>query len=285
MLTLAKRNMQLYFRDRSAVFFSLLSVAILIAVYVFFLGDLIADGLPDFPGKQGLLLTWVIAGILSVSSVTTTVAAFGIFVEDRARRTLEDFRVTPLKQSSLIGSYLLSSVSIGLIMCLAALLAADVMLFVAGEPLLSVVQFAQSAGIILLSVLSAASLLLLLVGFFRTSNAFAAASTLIGTSIGFLAGIYIPIGSLPGYLQSLIQLIPVSHSALLFRHVLMGPYMSEAFENAPEGEAWRFQEAMGITFHVGDIALDPLYSLLYLAGTAIIFCLIAIPVTKRLNHR
>ncbi len=285
MLILAKRNLQLYFRDKSAVFFSLLSVAILIAVYVFFLGDLIADGLPDFPGKRGLLLTWVIAGILAVASVTTTLVAFGIYVEDRARRTLEDFRVTPLTPTSLIGSYLLSSVSIGLIMCVATLLAADLMLFAAGEPLLSTVQILQSAGIILLSVLSAASLFLLLVGFFRTSNAFAAASTLIGTSIGFLAGIYIPIGSLPGYLQSLIQLIPVSHAALLFRRVLMGPYMADAFAGAPAGETSRFEEAMGITFHVGDTALEPLYSLLYLTGTAVLFCLIAIPFTKRLNHR
>ncbi|WJY26098.1 ABC transporter permease [Sporosarcina trichiuri] len=284
MLTLAKRNMLLYFRDRSAVFFSLLSVAILIAVYVFFLGDLIADGMPEFPGRKGLLLTWVIAGIFAVTSITTTLAAFGTYVEDRQRRTLDDFLVTPLKRSVLTGGYLLSSLAIGLIMTFTALVAADIMLLAAGQPLLTAVQLLQSAGIIALSVLSAGSLFLLLVRFFRTSNACAAASTLIGTTIGFLAGIYIPIGSLPGYLQSVIQLVPVSHAALLFRQVLMAPYLTDAFAGAPAAKSEQFHEALGITFHLGDTALNPLFSVLYLIGSAALFFLVAGLVPKRLKR-
>ena len=76
-------------------------------------------------------------------------------------------------------------------------------------------------GVILLSVVSSGSMVLLVVSFFKTSNAFAAASTVIGTLLGFLAGIYIPIGTLPDYLQTIVKLFPVSHSAALFRQILM----------------------------------------------------------------
>ena len=82
-------------------------------------------------------------------------------------------------------------------MCLFTFVAAEVFLFATGEALLPFNKMLEVAGvIILLAVLASASMVLLLVSFFKTSNAFAAASTVIGTLLGFLAGIYIPIGSL-----------------------------------------------------------------------------------------
>ena len=87
--------------------------------------------------------------------------------------------------------------------------------------MLSFGKMIAASGVVILAVLASASMVLLLVSFFKTSNAFAAASTVIGTLLGFLAGIYIPIGSLPDYLQTIVKFFPVSHSAALFRQVLM----------------------------------------------------------------
>ena len=49
MNTFIKRNVRLFFRDRSAVFFSLLAVLIIIGLYALFLGDV---WLSDFPGTN-----------------------------------------------------------------------------------------------------------------------------------------------------------------------------------------------------------------------------------------
>ena len=51
MITLARRNLKLFFRDRTAVFFSLLSVLVLLGLYVFFLGDVM---LADFSSVEGV---------------------------------------------------------------------------------------------------------------------------------------------------------------------------------------------------------------------------------------
>ncbi|WOV86850.1 ABC transporter permease [Sporosarcina oncorhynchi] len=271
MLLFVKRNMLIYARDKSAVFFSLLSVLILIGLYVFFLGDLIAGGLPDFPAKNWLLLSWIIAGVLSVTSVTTTLGAFGIMVEDKANQAYKDFDVAPIKRSTLLGGYIISSLSIGFFICVVALLLSNIMLFISGEPMMALLTIFKATGIILLSVLTAASMIALLVTFFKTSNAFAAISTVVGTLLGFLAGIYIPIGNLPSYLQGIIKVFPLSHPAALLRQTLMEAPLEKAFAGAPADMQTGFEKTMGVFFELNGNTVPPLYSVLYLIGITILF--------------
>ena len=118
MIAFAKRNILLYFRDKTTVFFSLLAVIILIALYVLFLGDMTSKGLPDFPAKKAVLTTWFIAGILAVTSMTTTLGSFGILVEDRANKTYMDFYSSPISRTKLVGGYIISALVVGFIMCM-----------------------------------------------------------------------------------------------------------------------------------------------------------------------
>ena len=77
------RNLRLYFRDKGSIFFSLLSMIIVIGLMVFFLGDMNIDSitelLGEFPGRDAaadadnarrLVLAWTCAGILSINAVT-----------------------------------------------------------------------------------------------------------------------------------------------------------------------------------------------------------------------
>ncbi|MDF2836474.1 MAG: transporter, partial [Paenibacillus sp.] len=77
MIVIAKRNLKLFFRDRTAVAMSFLSVFIILGLYVLFLGNTLKSNLPDAPGIQFLLDSWVMAGILAVTTVTSTLGAFG----------------------------------------------------------------------------------------------------------------------------------------------------------------------------------------------------------------
>ena len=118
MMAFAKRNILLYFRDKATVFFSLLAVIILVALYVLFLGDMTAKQLPDFPAKKALLMSWFIAGMLAVTSMTTTLGSFGILVDDRANKTYMDFYSSPISRAKLVGGYIMSALVVGFIMCL-----------------------------------------------------------------------------------------------------------------------------------------------------------------------
>ena len=87
MNALLMRNLRVYFRDKASVFFSLLSVLIIILLYALFLGDAWSSG-SIFQGRQGvkhMIVSWSMAGLLAVGSVTSTMGAYGVMVEDRAR--------------------------------------------------------------------------------------------------------------------------------------------------------------------------------------------------------
>lgn len=283
MLAFAKRNISLYFRDKMTVFFSLLAVLILVGLYVFFLGDLTAKGLPDFPSKTALLNAWFLAGILAVASTTTTLGAFGLLVEDRSSNRYMDFYASPIARSKLIGGYIGSALFIGTVMSLFTFIVAEISFVISGGSVLSWQYALSVCGVIILAVTSSSAMILLIVSFFKTSNAFAAASTVVGTLLGFLAGIYIPIGALPEYLQTIVKLFPVSHSAALFRQVLMEAPLVEAFQHAPIDMKADFMKTMGVRYELKGQVLSKTWSILYLIGTTIIFFSLSLLVLRKKN--
>ena len=81
---LVLRNVRLFLRDRAAVFFSFLSVIIILGMYILFLGKVQRMNLPqevmDIEGGDWLISSWIMAGILTVSTVTVPLGAVGNLV-------------------------------------------------------------------------------------------------------------------------------------------------------------------------------------------------------------
>lgn len=278
MISLIKRNLKLFFRDRISVFFSLLAVFIIIGLYVVFLGNMMVDNLKDLLAENArfIINSWVMAGILSVTSITTTMGAFGIMVEDRTKKISKDFSSAPIKRTQLTGGYIVSSFIIGVIMSIAALFVAEIYILANGGKLLELVPLLKLFAVILLSVFASSSMVFFIVSFFRSLNAFGTASTIIGTLIGFLTGIYIPIGSLPSAVQTVIKIFPISHAGALFRQIMMEAPMSIAFKNAPEQAITGFKQEMGIVYYFGSKELSPLVNILVLIATGIVFYALAV---------
>ena len=125
MILFAKRNLKVYFRDKGSVFFSILSVLIVIGLYAFFLGDQLIKSVESFDESRTneikfLVNSWLIAGILSVTSISTTLGAFGVIVDDKVKKIDKDFRCSPISRSSIAGGYILNSFLIGVIMSVIA---------------------------------------------------------------------------------------------------------------------------------------------------------------------
>jgi multidrug/hemolysin transport system permease protein len=144
-----------------------------------------------------------------------------------------------------------------------------------GGQMLSMASILKVLGVMLLSVLSSTAMVLFLVSFFKSSNAFATASSLLGTMIGFLTGVYIPMGQLPEAVQSIVKFFPVSHASSLFRQVMMDAPLQAAFAGAPKASAQDFQKMMGVSFQIGGAEVTMLTSALVLLGTAVVFFLLS----------
>jgi multidrug/hemolysin transport system permease protein len=278
MINLIKRNLKLFFRDRTSVFFSLLAVFIIIGLYVLFLGNMMVKNFKELLGDNARFTidSWVMAGLLSVTSITTTMGAFGTMVEDKTKKISKDFSSAPLKRSQLAGGYIMSSFIIGVIMSITALVVAEIYILTGGGKLITLVPLLKLFGVMMLSVFAGSSMVFFIASFFKSNNAFATASTIIGTLIGFLTGIYIPIGSLPSAVQTAIKIFPISHAGALFRQVMMAVPMSIAFKNAPVQAVTGFKQAMGVVFYVGGKELSPLINILVLVATGIVFYTLAV---------
>ena len=270
MLTFAQRNLKLFFRDKSAVFFSVFGVFIIMGLYALILGDVWPDSLSDLSNARQLMDSWIMAGLLAVTSITTTMGAFGVMVDDRSKKIDKDFASSPIKKRRLAGGYLLSAYMIGVIMSFLAFLLVQLYIVISGGEWLDFISLLQSMGLIFFTCFVNTSLVFFVVSFFKSQNAFATASTVIGTLIGFVTGIYLPVGTLPEAVQ-----LPVSHAAALFRQVLMKNQMEKAFEHAPSAYLEEFQDTMGVTFRFGDYTVTPVVSILILLFTAVLFYALA----------
>jgi multidrug/hemolysin transport system permease protein len=272
---IAKRNLKLFFRDKALVFFSLLAVFIIIGLYVLFLGNMLTSNMEWMGDSARFVMdSWIMAGLLAVTSLTTTMGAYGIMIEDKTKKVLKDFTASPVRRSALVGGYILSSFIIGVIMSVITFVLAEVYIVAYGGELMNLAGMLRVFLCILLSVLSSSAMVFFMVSFFKSTNAFATASTVIGTLVGFLTGIYIPIGSLPASVQTAIRIFPVSHAGALMRQIMMEAPLKAAGLPAEAEEGFRL--SMGVNYKFGDTILSSAASIVILLATAVVFYALAL---------
>ncbi len=133
---LTSRNLKLYFRDRTSVFFSLLSVLIIIVLYVLFLAELQVDSVNQATNNMipkddlsYLIYSWILAGLLSVTTVTSTLGALGNMVNDRETRIIMDFKSAPIPGMVYPVASVVSAFVVGTIISLISFIGYSVYIF------------------------------------------------------------------------------------------------------------------------------------------------------------
>lgn len=274
MIAFTKRNLKLYFRDRANVVFSLLAVFIIIGLYVLFLGDVWTADLKEFQGARQLMDSWVMAGVLAVTSFTTTMGMLGAMVRDRELRIHMDFQAAPISSAALSGGYIAAAYIVGLVMTLIALVAAEIYIVAGGGEILSAAQMGKTIAMIFLTTLMNTTIMVFIVSLFKTQSAFSVASTVFGTLIGFITGIYLPIGMYPEAVQWVIKAFPVSHAAVIFRNIMMDGPMKTAFDGAPAEVVNGIKVQLGINYEFGSHMVSQEESLMIIGACTVLFLLL-----------
>jgi len=281
---LIKRNLLLFFRDRENVFFSLLAVFIIIGLYVLFLGDIMEQGLRAQLGfdsdKIGVTMaSLTLAGMVAVTSVTSSLGSISVGISDK-ESAAKDFLTSPVSRGKIMFSYMTGSAAVGFIMTLAALVLVLAYIALNGGALPCAVGFARLLLTAVLSVLCGNAIVYFIAVFVKTVNAFSALSTVVGTMIGFLMGIYIPIGQLPGAVQWVIKCFPMTHAASMFRQVLADGELAVLFAGAPPESLDRFRETFGVVFSYGGFTSSFWFSAAVLAATTAVFYIASLALMK-----
>ncbi len=277
MIQMTKRGLKIFFKDKGAVFFSLLGVLIIFALFIFFIGDSITKGLDShIQNKNYIMNSWVVAGMLASSAITTSMGAYAVMVADREHKCIKDFYSSPLKRRSVVAGYMCTGLIVSILMSLITFLFGEAYIVAKGGEFVSLLIALKILGVILLSCFASSAMVCFIISFVKTSNTYTTISIILGTLIGFLIGAYICIGSLPNGVQWVVKCFPCSHAAALFRQLLMADGMHKGFENLPHGVLTGFKEHVGVNFVYGTWHPKAWFHILVLVGTGLVFYLLAI---------
>ena len=281
MLFLAKRNVACYFRDRASVVFSLMAVIIVVMLYLLFLRNMLVSSYPDMDGMPQLIDAWVMAGILGIVPVTTSAGSLQTMIEDRTSGRIRDILVTPMSPAQIAGGYIIGTFLVGLSMSVITLAVCLVYLAATGCPL-SAGGVATSVALLVPSSLSGSIIVYAITSFLKSTGAFSGFFTVVSVLIGFLAGIYMPMGTMPDAMQVVGTLVPASHMAAMFRDGLAGDALDSVFSGAPSETLAGFRSDMGFDLGLGGFSFDPAASMVYVAAiTALFFAVAVVGIRRR----
>lgn len=279
-LALAKRNILCFFRDRSAVVFSLMAVIIIIMLYLLFLRNMLIESYPDMDGMSNLVDAWVMAGILAIVPVTASAGSLQTMVEDRSTGRLRDILVTPMSPAEIACGYILSTFFVGFAMSIMSMAVCVAYLAATGCPL-SASGIAATVALLIPSSLSGSIIIYAMTSFLRSTGAFSGFFMVVSIVIGFLAGIYMPTGTMPAGMQAASGIVPASHMASLFRNSLAGDALDSVFAGAPAETIAEFRHDMGFDMSLGGFAFDAASSMAFVLVATAVFFIIAVAGIRR----
>lgn len=282
---LVKRNILVYKSDRSSVFFSMMSMLIIIGLNLVFLGKNNVDDLVklvpiDRADANILINTWLMAGIIVVNTITVSNTILGIMVEDEATKRISSFLAAPISRFKLTLGYVLSAFTTCFWSSISVLIIFEIYTFSVGGTLFSIIEIVKIIGIIVITTFSSAGFMLLIVSFVHTTSSFSSISTLIGALIGFVVGMYLPMGVLPNIVQQALKLCPIVYGASLMREAFIGSSITNIFRGQPQDMLNQYNDYMGITVSWGGQNVDDLYKVLILLVSGVIFILLSVLVIK-----
>lgn len=278
-IDLTKRNIKLYLRDKSTVFFSFISSIIIIAMFVLFMGKGIVDntveilsefGAVDRTSVQVLVFCWILGGIIVLNSISIPQMILSRIILDKESKTTNDFYVIPFKRSILGFSYIASALVVGTIITYVSFLVGELYIFIISGQLFSFNMHIIIFVLIVLCTTSFSSIMYLIYLFVKTSSTIGGLNAFVSSIGGFLAGVYITIGSLSGITKDIISSNPLAQATALLRSTLMNSQMATVFQGLPSEVATSFGDSLGVNLYIGSAQLSNVVYIIVLSAIAII---------------
>lgn len=294
-LILIKRNIKLFFKDKGMFFTSLITPAILLVLYVTFLGNVYRDSFTsNLPNSlklsesiiEGLIGGQLISSILAVSCVTVAFCSNFLMVQDKANGTIRDLRISPVKSATLSLSYYIATLLSTLIICFAATgICLTYVAIVGWYMSLADVLFLFLD--ILLLVLFGTALSSIINFFLSTQGQISAVGTIISAGYGFICGAYMPISSFGEGLQKIISFLPGTYGTSLIRnHTMQGAFAEMQNQGIPTEIIEKLKDSLdcNLYFLGNEVNIETMYMILGITTLVLIGIYILLNKSKKYNN-
>lgn len=230
-LGMTKRNILMFFKDKTTMFFSMLAPIIVFVLYIVFLKDVYLSGVYtdvepikeffDIKDIENVTNAWLISGVLGTCTITVALNSLQVMVGDKEKKIDFDYNSSPISGSIAVLSYFTGAFINTFLISAGILTASLVVLSIIGNLYLTVTTIILLFLVTILGCASSTLIMMIVVSFFKSSSALGAFSGIISAVVGFVIGSYVPLGSFDTTIQGILTLIPGSHIACLYRNLLM----------------------------------------------------------------
>lgn len=295
LVCLTKRNCAVFLKDKAAVFYSLLSMIIVLVLMGVFLGDMNVSAITNILGQYGgernavldnenakvLVSYWTLSGLMVVNALTVTLTVLGTLVNDKTNNKLKSFYTAPISKFVVALSYIASAVLIGFLFCALTLACYMLYIHMNGGTILSVDALLMVMGYTLVNVTIFSIVMYLFALIVNSSSAWSGIATIVGTLVGFFGAIYVPIGSLPTQVATALKCFPILHGTSLMRKVMCEDALGETFSNMPAEVIEVYREEMGIDIVLNESLISDEFQLLFMLICGMIALVVIAVTTKK----
>lgn len=251
---LVKRNIKLYFKDKLTFFLSLITPLILVVLFLTFLKSVyettLLDATKGFELSDSLVNaftgSWLFSSIMAVSCITVAFCS-NMMVTDKITKAIMDFKIAPVKRSTISTSYAISNFITTCIVCFIVLGVSLIYLALVGW-YITIVDILMIILNIFLCVLFGSLLASVISLFISSQGGLSAMSTLVSSMYGFICGAYMPINSFGEGMKNFVCFIPGTYGTILFRQYYMNGIIAEMSKTLPQEMVAGIKEGFDYTF-------------------------------------
>lgn len=293
MWELVLRNTKMYFKDMGMFLTSLITPAILLILFMTFLGSIyknsFVSAIPNGLEVSDKLINGLVAGqlssaMLATSCVTVAFCSNLLMVQDRANGTRKDLIVSPIKKTTLGLSYFLASILSTLIVNFAATMICFIYIgcmgwfLSVGEALLAILD-------VILLTLFGVSLASCINYFLNTQGQAGAVGTIVSSCYGFVCGAYMPISSYGKGLQNFMAFLPGTYGTGLIRNHMMNGALDSLSEQLPSEAIKAMKDSVDVNLYFFDNSVEVWQMYLILLSFIVLFIALYLVFVKFIKRR
>ena len=312
--SIIKRNLLVYLKDKENVFFTFLSMLIIIMLMLIFLGQLNIDmvkgliyDMDEFmverpipkeylvPGLRNptlddtnartLVLSLIIAGITIVNGISSSIGMLGMMSWDEETGKLSSYYIAPISRFVLVSAYVISAVFLSIIFSLITVVISEIILVITGGTLMSFTLSVKVLGLIVLNAFSTTAFLFFITSLARTRSAYSGISIFVQTLSGFVTGMYVPIGIMPSLVRKILAFIPMTQGSAWMRKVFTTDALNATFAGLPKEAITQYSELTGMDLKIGDRVCTPWMQFALMFGSGILFIILSVMIMNKKNVR
>jgi multidrug/hemolysin transport system permease protein len=281
-LSLTKRNIKVYFSDKSMFFVSLITPAILLILYSSFLGtvfkdtflSLIPEGL-EISTKiiNSLVSGQILSSLLSVSCITVAFTSNLLMVTDKVNGISKDINTSPISKGMISLSYFVASFASTIIVNIVALLLCLVYTYTQGW-FYSLSDIFILLGDIIILTLFGCALSSAINYNLKSQGQVSAVGTIVSAGYGFICGAYMPMSSFSAGLQKVLLFLPGTYGTSLIRNHSLNAALNElSNSNIPSEVIEKMKDGLdcNLSFFDKNISVSNMYLIMIITIILLLF--------------